>query len=218
MANKFFILLIGFFLSQYIKAQELYFKTGKNYSRYYSAIVDNQNYLIKNSNLVGDYGNSYEIGILFNQGDTAVDFALGLTYNEYNTTYAIANTATKYTWKTKYIGIAPQLNFRLYQSNNKNWCYCDELQIYAKLGINTAAFVYGYENANGINYSLTSHPDYKNIILQPFAGVDLQYPLSDMSTLHLGYSYSIATIARDQGNSFNFMNDNIYMGINIKLN
>jgi hypothetical protein len=215
-----FLSITLFFLFHAVTAQQLYFNSGKNYtSYYYSKEVSNPSYLITNSNLIADSGNSYELGILFNQGDTKVDYALGITYNEFNTTYAIDQTAIKYSWQTKYIGIAPRLNFRLYQSSNKNWCDCNNgrLRVDAKLGVNTAAFVYGYENASGINYTLTTHPDYKKIIIQPFTGVDFSYPLSGMSSLHLGYAVSIAAIGRDQGNAFNFINHNFQLGFNLKL-
>jgi hypothetical protein len=213
-------LIMALLLFQGLTAQQVYFNSGKNYTHYYySKEASNPSFLINDSNLVADSGNSYELGILFDQGDAIVNYALGFTYNEINTTYAFDKTTVKYVWQTKYIGIAPRLNFRLYQSSNKNRCDCNNgrLRVDAFLGINAASFVYGYENANGINYNLTSRSDYKKIIIQPFTGVDFSYPLSGMSSLHLGYAFSIAPIGSDQESGFNFINHNLYLGFNFKL-
>ncbi len=220
MYTKIFTLFTTLCILLNVNAQEIYFNSGKNYTKYYySKIVDNPDYLINNSNRISDVGNSYGVGVLFNRENASVVYGVGISYNEYNITYAISDSNIKYSWQTKYLGIENHINISLLETDDRSWCDCSggQFKIDARLGINAAAYIYGYENASNINVNLTNSSDYRKIIIQPYIGINMSYPLSGISALNLGYIISIANVARDQGNSFNLINNNIYVGINIKL-
>ncbi len=209
--NKSLSILVLLLLAQNLFSQDVYVSAGKNYTTY---STKSENPLINNSNKVFNPGNSYEVGITFNRKSSVVAYSTGLTFNEYNTSYAISGTAIRYDWQTQYVGIQNSVIFDLIQSGSRE----NALQLNAKLGLNSSLFVSGYQNANGINYHLTDNNEFKKIIVQPFVGLQLGYPISEYCKFNLGYHISIATIGKDAGASFNYLNQNVQAGLSFNIN
>jgi hypothetical protein len=209
--NKSLSILVFLLLVQTVFSQEVYVSSGKNYTTY---STKSENPLINSSNKVFNPGNSYEIGITFNRSSPIIAYSTGLTFNEYNTSYAISGAAIRYDWQTQYVGIQNSVSFDLLQSGSR----ANALQLNARLGLNSSFFVSGYQNANGINYNLTDNNEFKKIILQPFVGLQLGYPISDYCNFKLGYHVSIAAIGKDAGASFNYINQNVQAGISFNIN
>jgi hypothetical protein len=208
--NKSFLTLIFLLLVKTSFSQEVYVNTGKNYTSYYSK---SENPLINNSNKIFNPGNSYEIGITFNRESSVIAYSTGLTFNEFNTSYAISASAIRYEWQTQYVGIQNSVSLDLLQSGSG----ASALQLKAKLGLNSSLFVSGYQNANGINYHLTDNSEFNKIILQPFVGLQLGYPISDYCNFNLGYHLSITSIGKDAGASFNYLNQNVQAGLSFNI-
>lgn len=204
-------ILVFLLLVQTVFSQEVYVSTGKNYTTY---STKSKNPLLANSNKVSNPGNSYEIGINFNRNSTFITYAVGLTTNEYNTSYVISGTTTRYDWQTKYVGIQNSVAFDLLKSGSR----ANALQLNTRLGLNTSLFTYGYQNANGINFHLKNNTEFNKLILQPFAGLQLGYPISDYCNFNLGYQISIAAIGKDEGASYNYINQNVQAGFSFKIN
>lgn len=204
--------LVLFLLVQSVFAQKVYVNTGKNYTNFYSSKSDNP--LLKASNKIYNPGNSYEIGMIFNKDSLKVAYSVGITFNEYNASYIIDGNAIRFDWQTQYVGIQNSLLYSIFPSGSK----VNKLQIDTRLGINTALLTNGYENANGIHYQLADNEDYKKIILQPFVGLQISYPISNNCKLSTGYQLSIASLGKDTGNSFNYFNQTVNAGLSFKIN
>lgn len=209
--NKSKSILVFLLLVQTVFSQEVYVSTGKNYTKY---STKSENPLLANSNSISNPGNSYEIGVNFNRNSPVITYSVGLIFNEFNTSYVISGTAIRYDWQTKYVGIQNSVVFDLLKSGTR----ANALQLNTKLGLNTSLFTYGYQNANGINFQLTSNNEFNKLILQPFAGLQLGYPISEYCNFHLGYQISTAAVGKDEGASYNYINQNVQAGLSFSIN
>lgn len=209
--NKSLSILVFLLLVQTVFSQEVYVSTGKNYTTY---LTKSGNPLLANSNSISNPGNSYEIGVNFNRNSSFINYSVGLNYNEYNTSYVISGTAIRYDWQTKYVGIQNSVAFDLLKSGSR----ANALQLNTRLGLNTSFFAKGYQNANGVNFQLTNNDEFNKLILQPFAGLQLGYPISDYCNFQLGYQVSIATIGKDERTSYNYINQNVQAGLSFIIN
>ncbi len=206
---KSFSTLILILLVQNLVAQEFYLSTGKNYTTYYSAKSDNS--LLNKSNKIASSGTFYEAGMVFNKKKPVVAYSVGLNFNEYTTSYVIPGTAIRYDWQTSYLGIQNSIVYNVLHATSK------DLKINTSLGVTTSLYVNGYQNANGIHYKVTNNAEYDKVIVQPFGGVQLAYPVSDRCKFNAGYQWSIATIGKDAGNNFNYINQKVQFGLSFLI-
>ena len=198
--NKSKSILVFLLLVQTVFSQEVYVSTGKNYTKY---STKSENPLLANSNSISNPGNSYEIGLNFNRNSPVITYSVGLIFNEFNTSYVISGTAIRYDWQTKYVGIQNSVVFDLLKSGTR---------------ANALQLNYGYQNANGINFQLTSNNEFNKLILQPFAGLQLGYPISEYCNFHLGYQISTTAVGKDEGASYNYINQNVQAGLSFSIN
>ena len=70
-------------------------------------------------------------------------------------------------------------------------------------------------DANRINYTITNHNDLKKIIIQPFLGLNISYPISKTSELSSGYTFSITSLGTDEIRIYNLINHSVYFGFNL---
>jgi hypothetical protein len=210
MMNKYIITLLFFLQVFTVFSQELYFNVGKNFTSYSNASLNN---LFISKNKLFSPGNSYELGVVFNQNENKLNYSAGINYNEFNTSYAVNGAAIRFDWETHYLGVQNSLIYTLYSSRSRE----SDFELKARLGLNTALFVYGNENANGINYNLKDNPDYLHLIFQPFTGLQMSYSISKNCKFNLGYDISQAKIGEDAGNSFNYVNQNVQAGLIFSL-
>lgn len=200
---------------QLLFSQQIYFNSGKNYTKYITSNSENSSIdLLHSNNRLFEDGNSYAFGMIFNKKDTKFSYSVGLNFNQYNLTYAFDKSDTRYSWQTHYVGIQNELLIAIYQSNKNKTS--GTIDVKARLGLNTAAFVYGNVNGNLGNYSLTSNDDYKKIILQPLAGFTLGYRVTELCALNLGYSVSFNSVAANSQN-INYLNSSVFVGVNLDL-
>ena len=197
---------------QNLFAQDIYVTTGHNITSIYMSNSDNP--LLKTSNKISNPGNFYEVGMVFNENSPEVAYSVGLSYNEYNTSYYVSGTAIRYDWQTEYIGIQNSLVYDLLNSDSRE----NTFQINTKLGLNTAVYIKGYQNANGTHYTITNSPDFRRFILQPYGGLQLAFRVSNNCKFNAGYQLSIANIGKDQGGSFNYINQQLQVGFSFSIN
>jgi hypothetical protein len=209
--NKFLITLVLFFSVFASISQEMYISTGKNFTQYANELPSN---LLISKNRLSNPGNSYELGVIFNENDTRLIYSAGLNYNEFNTSYAVNGAAIRFDWETHYVGVQNSLLYKLVSTRSRETSF----DIMAKLGLNTALFVYGNENANGISYNLKENSDYFYLIFQPFTGLQTSYSISKQCKFNLSYALSFAKIGKDTGNSFNYIIQNVQAGLIFPLN
>lgn len=204
------LILIGLISFKYSQSQSIYLNTGKNYTKFSTTKdIGDFNFLIKNSNLNSELGNFYEIGYTYND-DSTLKVSSGLTYNQFNIIYSVANTATRYAWNTNYLGIQNSVRVKIFE-------VYDVFQVDAKLGLNTAYFISGNANARGVNYDLSNSEDFKKVIFQPIIGLTFSKPISNIGNLNLGYNFSMANSAKVSVGQYNYINHNVQLGINLFL-
>lgn len=224
--NKSLTTLVLFLLVKTLFAQELYVSVGKNYTSYSNSNSNND--LLQSSNKLSDPGNSYELGVVFNKKKPKIAYSVGVTVNEFNASYALNASPVRFAWHTQYIGIQNSFLFELSKRENlneiknskssDNSTLVNKFKVFAKLGLNTALLINGNLDASGVHYLLKNNPDYNDLIFQPFTGLQVMYPISQNCKFNAGYQISVATIGKEVGNTFNYINHSVQVGINLSLN
>lgn len=218
--------LVLVLLVQNLIAQELYLSTGKNFTSFYNSNSNND--LLQSSNNFSSPGSAMELGFIFNKKSPKVAYSVGVTYNEFNTSYAVDASAVRFIWQTQYIGIQNSLLFELSKrenqvaskdskSSSENATVVNKFKVYAKLGLNTALLANGNIDAIGVHYRLKNNPDYNDLIFQPFTGLQVMYPISQNCKFNAGYQISIANFGKEVDNTFNYINHSLQVGINLSL-
>ena len=103
-----YLFLFLIFISTHIRAQEIYFSSGKNTTNF---DYKSSNGTHENLNFRSGTGNYFEVGYVHGLINYKLLYSIGFTYNEYNS--KASNYSTNYSWKTKYIGITNKISFNL---------------------------------------------------------------------------------------------------------
>jgi hypothetical protein len=165
-----------FLLINAVKAQEIYFNTGKNFSAY--GFSDETNEIV---NLKGDIGNSFEIGYIAKpELNLPLYFSFGFGLNEYNAIgyYNFSNQI----WKTHYLGINGKVHYP-FINNNIN-------SLALNIGLGAETLVNGNQNIDGDNFDLTKQEEFKGLWINPQIGLNYSYFINDNFKLNLQYGYS----------------------------
>jgi hypothetical protein len=199
------LLLLFVFLSiQSIQSQEIYFYTGKNFTNYdYKDAFGTSN-----PQLQAGSGTFYEMGYVMPLGNEKLNYAIGLSLNEYN---AIGgNSANSYSWKTQYIGIQNVLAYSLLSRGS--------FDVALNGGLGLASLIYGKQEINGTFHDLGSQKEFSGLIIQPVVGFKSRYNIMNDGYLSLGYNFSKSfnvTNGTDEKLSFN--NSQIQFGIHFNI-
>jgi hypothetical protein len=206
--KQLFLLLI--FSGCYLQAQELFFTTGKNFTKY-----DYKNSLgMSNPNIRNGEGSFYQLGMAFNlnisRSYNGFSYAVSLVYNQFN---AEGGTSTaNYSWKTNYLGIQNQLNYILFQDY-------DSFKVKTKLGCATSTIIKGEQNINNVIYDISKHEEFKGILLQPNIGIDFHYAINRDMEFSAGYEFSKAiNVTNTSTEKLSFTNNQIHFGIHFQIN
>ncbi|WP_269240370.1 hypothetical protein [Flavobacterium limnophilum] len=207
---KNYSLLILLLVSINLFSQEIYFNTGKNYTKYTYKNTDNQ----QNKDLQAGTGNFYEMGFVKPLGLKKLSYELGLSLNEYN---AIGgNSANSYRWDTQYLGIHGGLSYSLLTNKNKPKKNFD---ILARAALNISTLVYGKQEINGIYYDLMNQKEFSGILLEPSAGLAAKYAFSSFGSLSLGYNFCQSiNITNNTEEKLSFSTNQIRLGLYFNIN
>ncbi len=177
---KKYLLFIFLIATCQVFSQEVYFNTGKNFTKY---IYKNSNFQT-NPNLQSGTGNFYEVGLTTPFINNHISYSTGLALNEYN---AIGgNLASSYRWDTKYLGIHGGISYSFFpRATNPN----KNLDFGVNAGINGATIIYGKQEVNGAYYDLINQKEFSGIILESVIGFQLKYHVSSFGFLSMGYNF-----------------------------
>ena len=188
-----------------LQAQEVYFYTGRNYT----------NYEYKNSsgalnpNFQAGSGSFYEMGYRFPLRFKKLNYALGLSYNQYNTIGG--DSADTYTWNTEYLGINNSLFYSIFKNNS--------FDIAAKAGLGFATLVYGKQEINGTFYDLSSQKEFSGLLLEPSLGLQAKCVITKSVYFSLGYSYLKAfNVTNTTPEKLSFATNQFQFGIHVAIN
>ena len=208
-----YLLLFLIFISTHIRAQEIYFSSGKNTTNFdYKSSNDTH----ENLNFRSGTGNYFEVGYVHGLINYKLLYSIGFTYNEYNS--KASNYSTNYSWKTKYIGITNKISFNLSKEYSECSHYGSGLRTFVSIGFNTSTLTSGEQYINNYYYNLVGNEDFLGIIVQPFAGINSQYNISRSFKLTIGYSFSKSFgLLNDSAEKLSFNNHQFQLGFQISI-
>ena len=207
----FFLLLI--FISINIRAQEIYFSSGINTTNF---DYKSSNGTDENLNFRSGTGNYFEVGYIHGLINYKLLYAIGFTYNEYNS--KASNYATNYSWKTKYVGITNKISFNLSKEYSECSNYGSGLRTFFSVGFNTSRLTSGEQYINNYYYNLVGNKDFLGIIIESFAGINSQYNISRNLKLTMGYNFSKSfALLNDSDEKISFNNHQFQLGFQISI-
>lgn len=207
---KNYLLLIFLLSSASIFSQEIYFTTGKNYTKY---LYKDANLQV-NPNIQSGTGNFYEIGFTKSFINKKILYSLGLSLNDYN---AIGgNSANSYRWDTQYLGLQGGLiyQFYSYKIHSKN-----SIDFLVKTALNASSLIYGKQEVNGIYYDLKNQKEFSGIILESSAGLMVKYNIPSFGGLSLGYDFcQTINITNSLKEKLSFRTNQLELGVHFNIN
>ena len=156
-----YLFLFLIFISTHIRAQEIYFSSGKNITNF---DYKSSNGTHENLNFRSGTGNYFEVGYIHGLINYKLLYSIGFTYNEYNS--KASNYSTNYSWKTKYIGITNKISFNLSKEYSECSHYGSGLRTFVSIGFNTSTLTSGEQYVNNYYYDLDGNEDFLGIIVQ----------------------------------------------------
>lgn len=184
---------------QSIQSQEIYFKTGKNFTQY-----DYKSDTNSSPSLQAGSGNFYEICYVMKLNNEKLKYAIGLSLNEYN---AIGgNAVSSYSWNTQYLGVENTFSIAFV-----NW---NGLQASVNGGLGISSLIYGKQNINGEYLDLSSQKEFSGIWVAPKLGLTASYNVDNDIYLSLGYAYSKSfSLSNSTDEKLSFNNSQIQFGV-----
>ncbi|WPR70476.1 hypothetical protein SLW70_11030 [Flavobacterium sp. NG2] len=207
---KSYLMLILLLVTVNIFSQEIYFTSGKNYTKY---IYKDANLQV-NSNLQSGTGNFYEAGYTNASTSKRMLYSFGLSLNEYNAVGG--NTTNSYRWDTQYLGVHGGLSFKFFtiQSNQKN-----DIDFLVKTGLNAATIIYGKQQVNGIYYDLMNQKEFSGIILESSLGLTVRYGIPSFGGLSIGYDFCQSlNLTNSSKEKLSFNTNQLELGIHFNIN
>lgn len=183
-------------------SQEIYLKTGKNFTSYdYKDSMGKTNSDIKSSS-----GSIYELGYEHGINDR-VFYSGSLTWNQYNAKGA--NRVNRYEWNTNYFGIQNAILYSVFKTQN-------ELEFKLKAGVNTSIIANGQQLLNNNYYDLTKYEEFKGIVIQPLIGMQLKYTVADYLILSLDYTL-MKSLPKSGLERLSFSTNQVQLGFHFPL-
>lgn len=203
--------LLTFLLATTITfSQEVYFASGKNYTKY---VYKDAN-LQSNSNLQSGTGNFYEVAFVKPLVNKNILYSFGISLNDYN---AIGgNTANSYSWDTQYFGVHGGLlyNFYSFTANSKN-----KIDFLVKARLNASTIIYGKQEINGIYYDLINEKEFSGIVLEPSVGLMGKYAIPSFGALSLGYNFCRSiNVSNSSEEKISFSTNQLQLGVHFNIN
>ena len=192
-----------------MQAQELFFSTGKNFTKYeYKNSLGMSNPNLRNGDgAFFQMGKAYNLDI-FNTSDE-FSYAVSLVYNQWNAVGGISTA--NYSWNTNYLGIQNEINYIVYQDY-------DSFKVKTKLGFGTSTIVKGKQFINNLEYDISNQEEFKGIVVQPIVGVDFYYSINLGIGISIGYEYSKAfNVSNTSAEKLSFSNNQIHMGLQFPI-
>ncbi len=173
--RKLLLLVVLLCTAGMIKAQEIYFQTGKNFTNYDFTADGTEGLLLQ-----AGTGNFYELGYAMKLGNDKLKYSLGINLSEYN---ALGDDEVNYfSWNTQYIGLNNSLSFAVLNLGG--------FEAAVSGGVSLATLLYGKQNFNGMTMDLMSQKEFSGLLLSPKLGLQLSYNVDNDIVLSLGYAYT----------------------------
>ena len=197
--RKLIMLMMIVMSYQSIQSQEIYFKTGKNFTQY-----DYKSDTNSSPSLQAGSGNFYEIGYVMKLNNEKLKYAIDLSLNEYN---AIGgNAVSSYSWNTQYLGVQNTFSIAFVKKRG--------FEASANGGLGISTIIYGKQNINGEYLDLSSQKEFSGIWVAPKLGLTASYNVDNDIYLSLGYAYSKSfNLSNSTDEKLSFNNSQIQFGV-----
>lgn len=203
--SKITIYIILFLVFNFSFSQELYFKTGKNFTTY--------DYLnskgLPNPTLRSGDGNFFEFGYLHYFNHCRCNYyrffySASIVLNDFNATGG--NVVNKYTWDAQFLGTQGILYYSLFPDNDFN--------VIPKLGFGVSTLLSGNQAIDGVGFNLANENEFKGIFIAPSLGIDLKYSYFKNTSASIGYSLSkVLKFNNSSNEKLSFLNHQIQFGL-----
>lgn len=199
------IIICLLFISLSSQAQEIYFSTGLNVTKYDFNGTDNLplEFNSKSSQF-------YELGYTFKLKNERLQYGLGLALNSFNS--SAGDSANGYEWETTYMGLNNHFQYVLFPTVIK------KMSISAGLQMQIMHIINGEQKINTETFDLTKETEFKGLWLQPGLITTVKYAISEDLQLSLGYNYSIGfNLSNSTDEKLKFNNQQIRFGIHFNV-
>ena len=193
-------MLLGFSMAY---AQEMYLKTGKNYTTYnYKSDTGNAPSLLAGS------GEFYELGYVMTLNNEKLKYAVGLALNEHNAMGGDA--ANSYAWNTQYLGVQNTFSIAFVNTNG--------FEVAANGGLGLSSLIYGKQDINGYYINLTSQKEFSGLWVAPKLGLQAAYQIDNDLYLSIGYAYQKSyNLTNSSPEKLDFTTNQLQFGLHLKL-
>lgn len=205
--RKFLQTLLFMQLVVHLNSQQVFFKTGKNYTNYNFSTLSAIPVALQFNNIGGQF---YEFG--FSNGLKKiknVGYKFSLNMNDYN---SVANSSSNfYEWNTTYAGAQGVFYYR--------WIHFKKISSEINAGLLFNKMIYGKQIINRVVYDLHSNNEFNGIYVHPVIGTNVSLERSDWIAFVLGYQFSFSTgiLQNRLREQTSFINHQIQFGIQFKL-
>lgn len=202
---KNYFLFLCFLMTSSVFSQEIYFNTGKNYTKF---IYKDANFQT-NPNLQSGSGNFYEIGFTDLLATKKIFYSVGLSLNDYNALGG--NSANSYRWDTQYLGIETGILYQFFSYKNVDFL--------VKAGINVSSMIYGKQEVNWIYYDLKHQKEFSGILMGSSLGAKIKYCIPSFGALSLGYNFGqTINLTNSSKEKLSFNTNQLELGIHFNIN
>lgn len=119
-------------------------------------------------------------------------FSAGLSYNGYGAIGSDRILDNYFEWDVTYLGLQAGLDFRLFRIR--------DFSFFIKGSLGAEFLIRGTQTLNNQVYNLVGEDEFNNYIFFPRGHFFVQYPISNNTSIQVGYSYG-KTVLIGQGNT-----------------
>jgi outer membrane protein OmpA-like peptidoglycan-associated protein len=189
---------------QSIQSQEIYFKTGMNFTSYDFKNSSGN----RNPNLKSGTGTFYEVGYNKNLKYDRFSYSMAIALNEYNNTGG--NTANSYNWNTQYLGVQSRLFYSYLRGK--------DYDLLSTIGLNASSLLKGKQQINETYYDLTKEKEFTGFLLSPSVGVQFKYNVTNLCYVSLGYNYVKSyNLTNSTNQKLGFTTNQLQFGVHFEL-
>lgn len=201
--KKKLLLLVAFATCFSAYSQEIFFKSGKNFTMYHYKDAEG----IATDLFVNDSGSAYELGYSSPFISDHFSYNVALTLNEFNSIVGQPDISIK--WKTEYVSAQGAISYAFIETGR--------FSIAAQLGLNAGVVLYGRQEINAVIFDLKNIDGFKGLIVQPLLGLEAKLFASKQMYLSVGYKY-LSSIDSDKGlEKFSIETNQIVLGVHFML-
>ncbi|QEK52315.1 hypothetical protein FYC62_12150 [Pedobacter aquae] len=190
---------------QFLKAQSVFIKSGRNLNNYIFSSSGNEV-----ANLQNEIGQSYEFGYISKIPQKKrfyYGFSLGL--EEYNASGSYASN--NLVWETSYANFKGLGYYKLLQ--------IDRNSLAVKGGLGFATLIHGRQQINGGRYDLLKETEFKGLFLNTQLGLSYSFSINNDIHLLADYDYGKQySLANSSNQKLSFNNHSLSLGFSININ